>query len=347
MAFLRYIGKRLSFSFLVILFILLVVWFMVNEVGDPARLIIPTEASEQLYQETRIRLGLDDPLIIRLWQDLSGWLMGDFGNSLWQGVPALPLVLSRLPDTLILTFFTLSIAVPLALLLGIFSALRPNSWLDRLLTTVSLAGVSIADFWLGLMLILVLAVQFGIFPTSGSGDWRYLVLPAIALAMRPIGRLAQVARSSLVEEMRKPYVTTLRAQGMSEGKIVRRHALKNSMISVITIGGDELATFLNGAVVIETIFAWPGIGSLFIQAIERRDLPLILACVFVVALMVVLVNLLVDLAYAWIDPRASVVQRRQRLNQRLLGARPLPKGQPSFPSTTEVRTIPDEFNDRK
>lgn len=342
MNFLNYVGKRVGFSALVIFFILVVVWFMVNLVGDPARLLIPAEASKELYLDMRLKLGLEDPILVRLWRDMSGWLLGDFGLSIWQGVPAMPLVLSRLPDTLILTFFTLSFVVPLALLLGIFSALRPNSVLDRFLTTVSLAGVSIADFWLGLMLILVLAVQFGLFPTSGSGDWRYLVLPAIALAMRPIGRLAQVTRSSLVEEMRKPYITTLRAQGMSEGRIVRRHALKNSLISVITIGGDELATFLNGAVVIETLFAWPGIGSLFIQAIQRRDLPLILACVFVVAIMVVLVNLLVDLAYAWVDPRASVVQRRARLSQRLLGFRQPPKGPVQFPSTEAVRIIQDQ-----
>ena len=175
-----------------------------------------------------------------------------------------------------------------------------------MLTAVSLAGVSIADFWLGLMLILFFGVQLHLLPTSGYGGLEYAVLPALTLAFRPIGRLAQVARSALVEEMQKPYIVALRAQGMCEGRIVRRHALKNSLIPIITVGGDELASFLNGAVVIETIFAWPGIGSLFIQAIKRRDLPLVLACVFVIASMVILVNLLIDLAYAWIDPRASL-----------------------------------------
>ena len=149
MNFLNYVGKRVGFSALVIFFILIVVWFMVNLVGDPARLLIPAEASEQLYLDMRLKLGLEDPILVRLWRDMSGWLLGDFGSSLWQNVPAMPLVLSRLPDTLILTFFTLSFVVPLAVLLGIFSALRPNSLLDRFLTTVSLAGVSIADFWLG------------------------------------------------------------------------------------------------------------------------------------------------------------------------------------------------------
>jgi peptide/nickel transport system permease protein len=273
-------------------------------------------------------MGLDDPLWERFWRSFSGWLQLDFGDSLWQKVPALPLVLERVPATLLLTLCTFIIAVPLALALGVLSALRPDGVLDRVLTAVSLAGVSIADFWLGLMLILILGVQLHLLPTSGYGGLEYAVLPALTLAFRPIGRLAQVARSSLVEEMQKPYIVTLRAQGMSEGRIVRRHALKNSLIPIITVGSDELASFLNGAVVIETIFAWPGIGSLFIQAINRRDLQLVLACVFVIAAMIIVVNLLIDVAYAWIDPRASLTGggggRQRRRKRRLLAAASAP-----------------------
>jgi len=334
----RYILKRLLHAVLVLLAVLIVVWIVVNAVGDPARLILPPSASEQLYQDTREALGLNQPLIVQFWNSFSGWIVGDFGDSIWQKVPALPLVLGRLPATLILTFCTLIIAVPLALVLGVLSALHPNSWLDRVLTTISLAGVSIADFWLGLMLILVIGVQLDLLPTSGYGGIEYVILPALTLAFRPIGRLAQVARSSLVEEMRKPYIVTLRAQGMPEWKIVWRHALKNSLIPIITVGGDELASFLNGAVVIETIFAWPGVGALFIQAIERRDLPLVLACVFVIATMVILVNLIIDLAYAFIDPRTSVMgpaaaRRARRSLGRPAGRRPFP------PKTTPVTTM--------
>ena len=206
---------------------------------------------------------------------------------------------------------TFIIALPIALALGVLSALRPDGLLDRFLTAVSLAGVSIADFWLGLMLILVLGVQLHLLPTSGYGGVEYVLLPALTLAFRPIGRLAQVARSALVEEMQKPYIVALRAQGMSEGRIVRRHAMKNSLIPIITVGGDELASFLNGAVVIETIFAWPGIGSLFIQAIERRDLPLVLACVAVIATMVILVNLIIDLVRLDRSGRRYVDSRRR------------------------------------
>ena len=312
----RYMIKRTVHAVLVLLAVLIVVWFLVNQIGDPARLILPPSASQQLYLDTRASMGLDDPLLEQFWRSFSGWLQADFGNSLWQKVPALDLVLNRVPATLLLTAATFALAVPLALALGVLSALRPDGVLDRILTAVSLAGVSIADFWLGLMLILVFGVQLALLPTSGYGGVEFLVLPALTLAFRPVGRLAQVARSALVEEMQKPYIVTLRAQGMSEGRIVRRHALKNSLIPIITVGGDELASFLNGAVVIETIFAWPGIGSLFIQAIERRDLPLVLACVFVIATMIIIVNLLIDLAYAWIDPRASLVvdsrKRRRR-----------------------------------
>jgi peptide/nickel transport system permease protein len=324
----RYLLKRTLYSLVVMLAVLVVVWILVNQIGDPARLILPPSASHQLYLDTRRSLGLDDPIWERFWRSFSGWIHGDFGNSLWQKVPALPLVLDRLPATLLLTLCSFTIAVPLALALGVLSALRPDGTLDRVLTAVSLAGVSIADFWLGLMLILFFGVQLHLLPTSGYGGLEYAVLPAVTLAFRPIGRIAQVARSSLVEEMQKPYIVTLRAQGMSEGRIVRRHALKNSLIPIITVGSDELASFLNGAVVIETIFAWPGIGSLFIQAINRRDLPLVLACVFVIASMVILVNLLIDLAYAWIDPRASLTgggrRQRRRARRSRVSVTPLP-----------------------
>ncbi len=306
MPFFRFIFKRACYSAAVILAVLTIVWVIVNQIGDPVRLLLPVEAGPELIAATRMKFGLDDPMAERFFRDLLGWIQGDFGNSLWQGVPTLPLVLDRLPNTILLSFTTLAFAVPLSIALAVISVLRPGKLIDNVLSTLSLAGVSIADFWLGLMFILIVAVQFGLLPTSGFGSPKYIILPVLTLAFRPIGRLSQVARSSLLEEMSKPYITTLRAQGMSEFRIVRRHAMKNSLISFITVSGDELASLLNGAVVIETIFAWPGIGSLFIQAITRRDLPLVIPCVLVIALMVVLVNLVIDLLYAKVDARASV-----------------------------------------
>jgi len=228
---------------------------------------------------------------------------GDFGDSLWQRLPALPIVIDRIPATLYLAGVTLLIAVPLAVILGVVSAVRPRSIADRIVTVVSLSGVSTADFWLGLMLILFFAVQLGWLPTSGYGGPEYVILPAIALAARPIGRISQVVRSAMLDEMSKGYVTTARAKGLRERVVIFSHTLKNAAIPVVTLAGDEASVMLNGAVVIETLFGWPGVGILLIQAIERRDLPVIEASVMAIAVMIVTVNLLVDLTYTLIDPR--------------------------------------------
>lgn len=286
--------------------VLIFVFFMVQMVGDPVRLMLPGDVPQDVYLRMKEALGFNDPILVRFGRELGGWLHGDFGISIWQGTAALPLALHRIPNTLFLTVVSLSIAIPISLGLGMYSAVKPNSLTDRFLTAISLAGVSVADFWLGLMLILIFAVQLQWLPTSGFGGLSYVILPALSLSVRPIGRIAQVARSALVEELDRPYILTARSKGLTERQVVRRHALRNALIPTITVTGDEIATFINGAVVIETIFAWPGIGQLFIQAIQRRDLPLIEACVFVVALMTIALNLIVDLSYAAIDSRARV-----------------------------------------
>ena len=291
------------FSLFVLVGVLVVVFFISSAIGDPARLMLPVDAPESQYLVLRNTLGLDDPLLQQFMRSVGGWVTGDFGNSLWQQAPAAQIVLQRLPATLMLSAVTLSISVPFAIFLGIMSARRPGSVWDRMLTTMALAGVSVADFWLALMLILVFAVDFQWFPTSGYGSFEYFVLPALTLAMRPTGRIAQVTRSAIIEEMQKQYAITARSKGASELRILFGHTLKNSLIPIVTIAGGEAASLLNGAVVVETIFGWPGIGSLFIQAIQQRDLPLIQASVVVVALLVISVNLLVDLSYGFIDTR--------------------------------------------
>jgi peptide/nickel transport system permease protein len=299
----KFVFRRMFFSLFVLIGVLVVVFFISSAIGDPARLMLPVDAPESQYLALRNSLGLDDPLLQQFLRSVSGWVTGDFGNSLWQQAPAAEIVLQRLPATLMLSAVTLSISVPFAIFLGIMSARRPGSLWDRMLTTMALAGVSVADFWLALMLILVFAVDFKWFPTSGYGSFEYFVLPALTLAMRPTGRIAQVTRSAIIEEMQKQYAITARSKGASELRILFGHTLKNSLIPIITIAGGEAASLLNGAVVVETIFGWPGIGSLFIQAIQQRDLPLIQASVVVVALLVISVNLLVDLSYGFIDTR--------------------------------------------
>jgi peptide/nickel transport system permease protein len=283
--------------------VLILVFVVGHGIGDPARLMLPPEAPVEQYLALRAQLGLDDPLHEQFFRSAGRWIRGDFGDSLWQRAPALSLALERIPNTLYLTSVALVLALPLAILLGTISAVRPRSIADRVLTVFSLGGVSTADFWLGLMLIIIFAVQLGWFRTSGFGGWEFVVLPAITLAFRPVGRIAQVTRSSLLDEMSKMYVNAARAKGLHERTVVFYHSLKNAAIPIITLSGDEAASLLNGAVVVETVFAWPGIGILLIQAIGRRDLPLIEATVFVIAIMIIVLNLLVDLAYAAIDPR--------------------------------------------
>lgn len=290
-------------SLLILVGLVIVVFFVTHLLGDPARLMLRPEATEEQVRALRDSLGLNDPLHVQFGRYISDLSRGDFGDSIWQRVPALPIVLDRIPATLYLAGVTMLIAFPLAIVLGVISAIRPRSLADRIVTVISLTGVSTADFWLGLMLILLFAVQLGWLPTSGYGGIDYVILPALALAMRPMGRISQVVRSAMLDEMSRPYMVTARAKGLKERVVIVSHALKNAFIPVVTLTGDEASVMLNGAVVIETLFGWPGVGILLIQAIERRDLPLIEASVITIAVMIVTVNLLVDLAYTFIDPR--------------------------------------------
>ena len=283
--------------------LIVVVFFVTHLLGDPARLMLRPEATEEQVQALRDSLGLNDPIHVQFWRFISDLSRGDLGDSLWQRVPAMGIVMDRLPATLYLAGATLSVAIPVAVILGIISAIRPRSIADRFVTVFSLAGVSTADFWLGLMLILLFAVELGWLPTSGYGGVNYVILPAAALALRPIGRISQVVRSAMLDEMSKGYITTARAKGLSDRVVIMGHTLKNAAIPILTMMGDEAASLLNGAVVIETVFGWPGIGILLIQAIEKRDLPLIEGSVIVIAIMIIIVNLLVDLTYSIIDPR--------------------------------------------
>lgn len=298
-----YLIRRLIHSCAVVLAVLIVVFLLGHGIGDPAKIMLPPEAPHQQYLDLRAKLGLDDPLPVQFARTASNWIRGDFGISMWQQVPSLPVALQRIPATLQLAAATMIVALPIAIVMGTISAIKPRSPLDRVLTVVSLAGVSVAEFWLGLMLILIVAVQFGLVPTSGYGGLQYMILPILTLGFRPIGRVAQVARSTMLDEVGKPYVTTARAKGLQERAAIFGHALKNAAIPIITFCGDETSALLNGAVVIETVFGWPGIGSLLIQSILRRDLPLVEATVFVISLLVITMNFLVDMAYTKIDPR--------------------------------------------
>ncbi|MCY3944964.1 MAG: ABC transporter permease [Anaerolineaceae bacterium] len=300
---LAYLARRLLQSVAVTFVVLSLVFVAGRILGDPVRLVVGIEASEERVQKVREQLNLNQPLGQQYANFIGDALSLQFGTSFWQKVPALPRVLERIPATLTLTAAALALALPLGITLGALSALRPWSRIDRVTNVISLGGVSIVEFWLALMLILIFPVRLGWFKTSGYGGIEYFVLPALTLCYKPLGRIAQITRSAMLDELAKPYVKAARARGLAERRVVFVHALKNAAVPVLTISGDELAALLNGAIIVETVFGWPGIGRLTIQALERRDLPMVEATVFVVAIFIIVTNLLVDMAYTWLNPR--------------------------------------------
>jgi peptide/nickel transport system permease protein len=299
----RYVLKRFIQSIFVLVGLTVVVFFVTRQIGDVARLMLPIDATEEQYIQMRHTLGVDDPLIVQFWRYALSLLRGDFGISLWQHVPAMGLVIQRFPATALLAFATLIFSFAIALPVGTAAALRPGSIFDRAATVLSIFGLSVPTFWLALLLIAVFALQLGWFKTSGYGGLQYLILPMLAISAQSIGRLAQVVRTSMLDVLTSQYLVMARSKGLFERVILIRHALRNAMLPIVTIVGDELIGLLNGSVVIEVIFGWPGIGKLTIDAIERRDFVVIQASVVFVAIMVIVVNLLVDLLYAWLDPR--------------------------------------------
>jgi peptide/nickel transport system permease protein len=300
----QFVMRRLLYSIAVIVGVSVFVFIITHMLGDPARMMLPLESTEEEVQAFRQAMGFNDPLYVQFWRFASNAARGDFGDSLWQRVPAMPLVLERLPKTLQLVVISTVLAVLLSIPLGVLAALKPRSLLDRACTIGSLCGVSLPDFWLGLIMILVFAVGLHLFYTSGSGTWRHLVLPSLTLAARPIGQITLITRSAMIDELNQQYMVTARAKGLRESVVVTRHALRNALIPIITLSAWQIARLVAGlTVAVETVFAWPGVGLLAIQAIQRRDLPLIQADVFMVALVVTLLNLVLDILYAVFDPR--------------------------------------------
>ena len=298
-----YVARRLAQALIVLLGISVVVFVILHLTGDPTLLMLPPDVSAEEVARFRKAMGFDDPLPVQYWRFLRGVLHGNFGNSLRHDEPALGLVFERMPATLELTAVGLGIALLLAIPAGIVSAVFRNSALDYVSTVVALTGQAMPTFWLGIMLILVFAVGFQVLPSSGRGGLANLILPAVTVGLFTAARTMRLTRSALLEVLGQDYVRTARAKGVAERGVVWKHALRNASIPVITIVGLELGTLLGGAVITETIFAWPGVGRLSVQAIYNRDYPLVQASVFVLASTFVLVNLAVDLVYTYLDPR--------------------------------------------
>ncbi len=301
-----YVLKRLLHSVFVLVGISLVVFIILHLTGDPAALLMPMDATPEQISQFRQEMGFTDPLPVQYWRFFKGTLHGDFGLSFRHSQPALDLVLERMPATIQLTAAALGFALVIAVPVGIISSIRRNSIWDHLGMTGALLGQSTPVFWLGVMLILIFSVTLQWFPSSGRGDWSNLVLPAVTLGMYSMARTARMMRSSMLEVLGQEYMKTAQAKGLSPRSVILKHALKNAAIPVVTIVGMELGTLLGGAVITETIFAWPGVGRLAVQAIYNRDYPVVQAAVFILATIFVAVNLIVDILYTYLDPRVKL-----------------------------------------
>jgi len=301
-----YILKRLFHSLFVLVGISVVVFIILHLTGDPAALLMPMDATPEQVAQFRKEMGFDDPLLLQYWRFFKGTLRGDFGLSFRHSQPALELVLERMPATIQLTIAAMIVALIIAIPVGIISAIRRNSLLDHIGMTGALLGQSTPVFWLGIMLILIFSVTLQWFPSSGRGTMEHLVLPAVTLGMFTMARTARMMRSSMLEVLGQEYMKTAKAKGLSPRTVILKHAMKNALIPVVTIVGMELGTLLGGAVITETIFAWPGVGRLAVQAIYNRDYPVVQAAVFLLAAIFVLVNLVVDIFYTYLDPRVKL-----------------------------------------
>lgn len=280
-----------------------IVFVLMRVIGNPAQLMMPLDATPEQIQALQSELGLDRPLIEQYGDYMTGLVRGDFGRSAWMRVPVSQVLADRIPATLALAGVTILLAILIGVALGTVAAAKPHSILDRAATGLSFLSVSMPEFWFGLVLIAIVAVQLGWFPTSGYGTSAHFVLPVITLLTRPVGRLAQATKVALSEQLSKEHVTTALAKGLRRRRVLIVHGVRNSMLSVITLGADELAHLVAGQVVVETIFAWPGIGQLLIEAIRRRDPDIVVGVVVFVGAFVVVMNLVVDILYGLIDPR--------------------------------------------
>jgi len=300
---LQYTFRKLLHTAFVALGVVTLAFAALRLSGDPAATMLPGDASVDQLEALRRELGLDRPIYVQYLQFLGGALRGDFGTSFRHQQPALGLVLERLPATMELAFAALLLATVVALPLGILAAIRHGRLIDALAMGFAVVGQSTPTFWMGIMLILVVSVELGVLPTSGRGGWEYLILPAVTLGTQFAALLARLTRTSMLEVLGQDFLRTARAKGLRERTVVFGHALKNASVPVITLAGLQFGTLLGGAVVTETVFAWPGVGRLAVQSIFVRDYPVVQAAVFVLALSFVTINLLVDLAYGQLDPR--------------------------------------------
>ncbi|MFN8441543.1 MAG: ABC transporter permease [Caldilineaceae bacterium] len=299
----RYLLSSITQALLVLIGVFILVFFMVRLTGDPTAVMLAREASEAQREAFRQSMGFDRPLPVQFVDFVGKALAGDFGNSLHYRLPALPLVLERLPATLQLAFSALLMALVIAIPLGLAGGARPGSWIDLAGRAIGLFGQTIPAYWLALVMIIIFSVQLRWLPTSGRAGWTSVLMPAFTLALPTMGRLVRLTRSAVMEIMSEDFVRTARGKGLGNRTVFYRHVLRNAAIVLVSVIGIQFGYMLGGSVLIENVFSWPGLGKLAFESISIRDFPLVQAIAVFGSLVVIALNLLVDLAYPLIDPR--------------------------------------------
>lgn len=301
-----YVLSRLLSGIVVVFLALTAVFFMLRLSGDPVLLFAPMDTSKTNLEEIRERMGFNDPLLVQYGRFMANAVQGDFGDSTRERRPAMDVVLDRLPATLELGGLALLIAVAVGIPLGIMSATRYGSIWDILARIVAVVGQAVPGFWLGVLLMLLFAVRLNWLPTSGRGGIDHIILPAVTLSALSMARYARLTRSTMLDVLGQDYMRTARAKGLTGRVILWRHALKNASISLITMTGLEIGSLIGGAVVIEQVFAWPGMGRVTVQSLLNRDFAVVTAAVVLFAVMYTLANLLADIAYGWVNPQVKL-----------------------------------------
>ncbi|TFG44115.1 MAG: ABC transporter permease [Syntrophobacterales bacterium] len=302
---LQFLFKRLWHTVFVIIGISMISFFFIHLSGDPVMLMLPGDASTQEIDTLREQLGFNAPLYEQYLRFAGQAVRGKFGNSLYYKVPAMELILERLPASLELAMAAMLIALLVAVPIGIISAVRRGSLLDMGSMLGALFGLSMPHFWLGIMMILLFSVKLGWLPTSGRGTLAHLVMPSVALGMSLMAMFARLTRSVMLEVLSLDYIRTARSKGLKEPVVIYKHALKNALIPLVTVAGMQFGFLLGGTVIIETVFAWPGVGRLVVQAIFNRDYPLVQATVLVLSVIFVAINFLTDMLYMYLDPQIN------------------------------------------
>jgi peptide/nickel transport system permease protein len=301
-----YLARQLVQLVVVVVGISILSFAILHVIGDPVLLLLPQNAGKEEFERYRHLLGLDQPIWVQYWKFASRAVQGDFGKSWYADAPAFGLVLERMPPTIYLTLAGLGTGLLIALPLGILAALRRHTLLDNACTVVAVAGQAMPLFWLGIMLIIIFAVWLRALPASGYGTWQHFLMPAFCLGAFLAPITMRLVRSGVIEVMNMEYIKTARAKGVREGMVVVKHAFRNACIPVITVLGLQFGQLLGGAIITETVFAWPGVATLTVESIRNQDFPVVQCAVLLLAVIIVLVNLVVDLIVGLIDPRIRV-----------------------------------------